>query len=284
MQILLALEYSSGYAIAQQAAGEDNMKSKLLTASLLCTLSSLTAFTAPEVLAADGDTLNLATGFDYSSGKYGSSSTTDILTIPVIGIYKSNLWKVKLTIPYVRISGPGDVLPNGVRTKATTTNKSTTHSGLGDIVAAATYNVNSGSESNLGVDLTGKIKFGTASTSLGTGQNDFAAQVDVYQRLDRFTLMVALGYEVMGSPAGIDMNNVAYGALGGDYVFTGQTSGGLKMRSSQKPSAISAEQRELSVYINHKLEEHMIFSGYVLKGFSDGSPDIGIGVLVSSEL
>ncbi|HUV99693.1 MAG TPA: transporter [Gallionella sp.] len=236
--------------------------------------------------AVEGDSTVLATGFDYSSGKYGSANTTDILSIPVVGIYKTGLWAFKLTVPYVRISGPGDVLPNGMRIKAATTTKSTkstTHSGLGDIVAAATYNVYTESEGNPGVDLTGKIKFGTASTSLGTGQNDYAVQVDVYQSFDRFTPMAALGYEILGSPAGVDVNNVVYGSLGGDYKFTDQTNGGLIMRLAQKPSAIGADQRELSAYINHKLDEHLNISGYVLKGYSDGSPDSGFGVMVSSK-
>lgn len=258
------------------------MQNKLFSVILVSALGNLAAFPVSEAWAVDGDGTILAAGFDYSSGKYGSISTTYILSIPVVGMYKTGLWAFKLTAPYVRISGPGGVLPNGMRNKAATTTKSTTHSGLGDIVAAATYHVNSESESNFGVDFTGKAKFGTAGSSLGTGQNDYAAQVDVYQSFDRFTPMAALGYEVLGSPAGVDMNNMAYATIGGDYKCTGQTNSGLTMRLSQKPSAIGAEQRELSAYINYKLDAHMKISGYVLKGFSDGSPGSGFGVLVSS--
>lgn len=49
----------------------------------------------------------MASGFDNSTGKYGSSDTTDILSIPVVGIYNSGLWVFKLTVPYVRVSGVG---------------------------------------------------------------------------------------------------------------------------------------------------------------------------------
>ncbi len=254
------------------------MKNRLLAIFVMGSLGNAAAY------AADGDNFNMATGFDYSSGKYGSASTTTILSIPVVGRYRTDLWVFKLTVPYIRISGVGDVVSGGKRFKAVTTatNISTTRSGLGDVVAAATYNFYSGSESNSGADLTGRVKFGTADTDLGTGQNDYAAQVDVYRGFDRFTAMGALGYEVLGSPVGVDVNNVAYGTLGGDYRFTDQASGGAEMRLSQKPSAAGAEQRELTVYASHRIDEGLNVRGYVLKGFADGSPDSGFGVMVSS--
>ena len=94
--------------------------------------------------------------------------------------------------------------------------------------------------------------------------------------------MGSLDYEVLGSPAGFDMNNVVYGILGGNYKFTDQTSGGAEMRLSQKPSATGAEQRELTVYARHRIEEGINIRGYMLKGFADGSPDSGFGVMISS--
>lgn len=262
------------------------MKNKLSTIFLAGALGNVAAFAVSGAWAAEGDNFDLAAGFDYSSGKYGSASTTSIFSIPVTGRYMTGLWVLKLTVPYTRISGAADVVSGGKRfrsvTAATTTTVSTTRSGLGDVVAAATYNVYSGSEDDFGIDLTGRVKFGTADTTLGTGQNDYAAQVDAYQGFDSFTAMGALGYEVLGSPAGVDMNNVVYGTLGGDYRFTDSFSGGAEMRLSRKPSATGAEQRELAVYASHRIGESLNVRGYVLKGFADGSPDSGFGVMVSS--
>lgn len=263
------------------------MKNNPITFFVVSILGGVAALAASGAWAADGDNFSLAAGFDYSTGKYGSADTTDILSIPVVGMYSTGLWAFKLTVPYVRISGVGGVLPGGRRMKSPTVTintKSTTQSGLGDVTAAASYNLYAGSENGFRVDLTGKVKFGTADTALGTGQNDYAAQADVYQRFDRFTAMGALGYEVLGSPAGVSMNNVAYGILGGYYQVTDQTGGGAEMKMSQKPSAIDAEQRELTVYVSHNTDEGLNIRGYVLKGFADGSPDSGFGVLVSSGL
>ena len=43
----------------------------------------------------------------------------------------------------------------------------TAESGLGDIVAAATYNAYSGGNGGSAIDLTGKVKFGTADDKKG---------------------------------------------------------------------------------------------------------------------
>jgi hypothetical protein len=260
------------------------MKNNPITFFLVGILGGFAAIAAPGAWAVDGGNFSVAAGFDYSTGKYGAASSTSILSIPVVGMYSSGLWAFKLTVPYVRISGPGGVSPNGIRTMAVSTTKNTTESGLGDLVAAATYNIYPGNEKEPWVYLTGKIKFGTADTALGTGRNDYAAQIDVYQNFGRFTAKGALGYEILGSPAGVSMNNVAYGIFGGYYQITDQTVGGAEVRLSQKPSMIGAEQRELTVYASHGIDKGLKIRGYVLKGFADGSPDSGFGLLLISDL
>src|SRR5215471_16743727 len=155
-----------------------------LTIPALCALALSMA--NQSATAADPNPWGLGVGFDYSSGTYGESQSTDILYIPVIGKYEIEDWSFKLTVPYISVRGPGNVIP-GLgevnRTPATVT----TQSGLGDIVAAATYILYAGDASAPGWDLTGKIKFGTADANkgLGTGENDYSVQVDVYKTFDR---------------------------------------------------------------------------------------------------
>ncbi|OIR08434.1 hypothetical protein GALL_92280 [mine drainage metagenome] len=260
------------------------MKTRLLTVILASTLSNVAALAYHGAYAVNGDDFSLGAGFDYSSGNYGLAADTSMLIIPVQGMYRTGPWTFKLTVPYIQITGPGGVLPNGLRSKSTrtTTAGSTTHSGLGDVSASTTYNIAAGSESSPRVDLTGKIKFGTADTYLGTGQNDYAAQVDLYQQLGRFTPMGSLGYEILGSPAGLALNNVTYGTVGGDYRFTDETHTGIQYFLSQRIAASIPEQKELTVYMNHSIDDNLNIRGYVLKGFSDASPDSGFGLMLYS--
>jgi hypothetical protein len=270
------------------------MKNKLIAILLMSALVDVVASASSEARAADGDNYSVATGFDYSTGKYGSATATDILSIPVVGIYETGLWIFSLTVPYVWITGDGSVVPGmggavpgtggavsgGMGSKGAA---GMTQSGLGDVIAEAANNIYSGSENDLEVYLTGKVKFATADTGLGTGESDYAAEVDVYKGMDGFSTVISLGYLVIGNPPGGDLNNAAYGMLGGYYNFTDQTSGGVEMSLSQNLSATGAKQRELTARISHRFDESLRISGYVLKGFSDGSPDSGFGMLVSSD-
>lgn len=250
----------------------------LIAIAVLGTLSSQAA------IAADKGNVSLTSGFDYSSGKYGTSDTTDILYIPLTGTYETGPWTLKLTVPYISITGTGTVNKDIGRYKTSTATTRTTESGLGDVVAAATYNVYAGTGINPWlVDLTGKIKFGTADQAkgLGTGQNDYAFQVDVYKTIDKFTAFGSLGSKVLGSPTNIALDNIVYGSLGGSYKFTQQTSGGLILDLRQKPSTTGSEQRELTAFISHKINKAWKSQGYVVKGFADGSPDWGAGAMVT---
>jgi len=273
------------------------MKKELVAVLLVSALGNAAALTPSEARAADDDTYSAEVGFDYSTGKYGTANSTDILYIPVVGIYETGLWTFSLTVPYIQISGDGSVVPgmggavpgmgggtvSGSKGSMGSTAANMTQSGLGDVIADATYNIYSGSENGLGVDLTGKVKFATADTGLGTGQNDYAAEVDVYKGADSFTTIISLGYLFIGNPPGGNLNNAAYGMLGGYYKFTEQTVGGVEMSLSQELSAIGAVQRELTAHISHSFDDSLRIRGYVLKGFSDGSPDSGFGVMVSSD-
>lgn len=149
---------------------------------------------------------------DCSSGKYGDVASTDILYVPFTGKYETGRWMFKLTVPYIEVTGPGNVVRDVGVIRTSTSMTRTTQKGLGDVVAAATYNLYAGGASDPVVDLTGKVKFGTADETkgLGTGENDYAAQVDVYKGFGRFTAFGTVGYRVLGSPAGVFLNNVFY--------------------------------------------------------------------------
>jgi hypothetical protein len=220
----------------------------------------LSAFFLHTAYAADQGNFSLTSGLDYSSGKYGGTQSTQILYIPLTGKYEVDRWAFKLTVPYVRITGPGGVTRDTGVYKASGTTR-TTASGLGDVVAGASYNLYASGVTNaLLVDLTGKVKFGTADETkgLGTGKTDYAAQVDIYKTVNQFTVFGTLGYKVLGSPAGTQLNNVR-----------------------EKAFATGAPQRELTAFVTHKLDTNWKTQAYLVKGFADGSPDWGGGAMLT---
>ena len=239
---------------------------------------------APQVaLAEDAGVFSVTSGVDYSSGNYGSQNRTDITSIPVISKYEVDSWVFKLTVPYVSITGPGNVSPGIGKFKGNTTTKRSTESGLGDIVGAATYNVYNGSNGGPAADVTGKVKFGTADDKkgLGTGENDYIGQIDLYQSFGDFTALGTIGYRVYGDTSSAPLDNVFFGSLGGSYKIALGTSAGViydyRPAITTNGSAIS----ETTAFLNHKISDNWKAQAYLVKGFSSGSPDYGVGALVS---
>src|SRR3954464_14621198 len=106
---------------------------------------------------AEDATLSLGTGLTYTSGDYGASTTTKILSIPFTARYDLDRWTFKATIPYLRISGGSSVIPGlgtvpnsnprgrgrgnaGGGATTTTTTADSSASGWGDLVTSVTYN------------------------------------------------------------------------------------------------------------------------------------------------
>lgn len=232
----------------------------------------------------------LIAGYEHTSGTYGTASTTDIVTIPVSAFYTTGPWSLKLTVPYLQVTGDGEVIASGgyrgkgANSSTTTTigRQRTTQSGLGDVVSMLTYNLYSGEEQVSGIDLSGRVKFGTASTALGTGQNDYAVQMFAYRGIGDFVPNVMFGYEVLGSSPQLVLNNVYYGAVGSSYNFSAKTSMGVEYKYVQKPSAILSEQRQATLYASRQIGSGVYLRGYLLKGYAAGSPDSGFGFMVSS--
>lgn len=249
---------------------------------------------AVPALAIAEDQFSLGAGFDYSTGKYGGATSTDILYIPVIAKYETGDLTLKLTVPYISVTGTTGVVIRGVgrvrpaarggmttMMTTTTATSTTTASGLGDVIAAAGYNIYE--QDALAVDIVGKVKFGTADASqgLGTGKNDYSAQVDGYYTAGNTSYFATAGYRAIGKPAGLTLNNVAFGTLGANRKLNDRTSAGIMLDAVQSASPAGAGPRELTVYVAKKLSKTLKVQANALKGFSDGSPDWGIGAMVT---
>lgn len=223
---------------------------------------------------------SLTTGFDFSTGKYGGTTSTDILYVPVTGKIKSDNMFLKLTVPYISVTSAGTVVVKGMGPfKTTTATKATTQSGLGDIIASAGYTVFENND--LIFDLVGNIKFGTADAkkNLGTGENDYSAQLDGYYSFSKTTLFATAGYKVLGAPAGVKLNNIAYGTLGISQKTGDKTSAGLMLDTAQSSSDFSPGTREVTVFASNRLSNTLKIQANLMKGFSNGSPDYGGGLM-----
>ena len=73
------------------------------------TLSFAAAALFSHIALADGN-VTLKTGLDYTSGTYGTNTSTEITSIPFIANYETGNWSFKATVPYVQIQGADNVI------------------------------------------------------------------------------------------------------------------------------------------------------------------------------
>lgn len=153
------------------------------------------------------------------------------------------------------------------------------HSGLGDIVTALTYNVITHESTGIIFDITGRMKIPTASTArnLGTGKFDFAVQGDLVKTISRFMLSASFGYRMLGNPQGIDLHNVFYGATGIAFRFTPDTTIGASFNIGQSPVR-RQDSRDFTLYMSYRLNKNFRLNAYGLRGASERSPDWGGGI------
>jgi len=237
---------------------------------------------------------SLSAGLEYSTGKYGNTTATTIWYLPVTSTYQNGDWTFSATIPYLWMSGPGGVvrgfgnLASAPATaqgsgfgKAAAGGGTITHSGLGDVLIAAGYLMYTSDVFRL--DGSGKAKLGTADANagLGTGQNDYAVQLDAYYLLaDRTTLLPSIGYKFVGQPAGIPVRNVPYGSLGLDQKISESGHVGLLYEIARNPVPTLPDLKDAVLYASTS-------SGYdklavrLTRGFTSSSPDWSVGLLLT---
>ena len=245
-------------------------------------------------------------GTDYSTGKYGSSSSTDVWYVPFAASYGTGAFTYKLVVPWIRVTGDGSVVPSGSGggnlgngggelchkngtvcttpgNSTTTTSTRTTESGLGDIVASATYNAFDGGDQGFVVDFTGRIKFGTASDSrnLGSGENDYSVQTNIDKNFGPAYASFGLGYKFLGEPSGVNLKNVIYGSFGGGYKFDKDTELGASYDWATASVGGADKPQELAIYGSHYINNNYKLSGVLYGGLTDASPDVGGGVTLS---
>jgi len=92
-----------------------------------------------------------------------------------------------------------------------------------------------------------------------------------------------VGYEVLGDTTAQPLNDVYYGTVSGRYRFSDDTSAGVEYFYGQRASDIGADQREFSLYGNYRYAPYRYIGLYLMKGYSDASPDDGAGVSLSAE-
>lgn len=225
----------------------------------------------------------ITTGTDYSTGHYGEGDKTKVFSITNGVQYEHGRWTLKLTTPYLHLSGPGTVVPGIGRVQKVTLPPRRDESGYGDTTLTASYVAHQTADGLFTVAVGGEVKFGTADSGkgLGTGQDDFTVHTDGYWTHGQLTTFVTLGYRKLGDPPGSDLLNPIYGTVGWSFQANKETSFGLMYSASEKSSASSSSQAEVIAFATRKFGAAWNSQLYLMAGTTKASPDLGGGLSLS---
>jgi hypothetical protein len=249
-----------------------------------------------------GDGFTVGTGVDYSSGKYGSDTTTDILAVPVTASWTHGKFSARVSVPWLRVSGDPNVLPGvggvdntnplgrgrlpligdiGQPPADENETPRGTASGIGDVSTALTWSLPLGKQA--GIDLGVNAKFATADEDkgLGTGANDYGASIDLYRDFDGTLLFGGVGRTRLGDSRYIDLDEVDNASLGlGQKVGNGRIGAMYEYRSSA--SSGRDDRRDAMLFYSRPNARGGRVQFYASHGFTDGGPEWGAGVAIST--
>lgn len=240
----------------------------------------------PGVAAAEAPRFSLGVGAEYTTGEYGGDESVDEFYVPVTGTLDLERVTFRLTVPFLSVRAPELTTISGPDGQPIVgEGPIATESGLGDILASVTiFDVLSSSNGDVALDLTGKIKFGTADEEqgLGTGEQDYSLQADVFRFFEEATLMGTAGYALRGDPESYDLDDTYFVSVGASYATSDAASIGafFDFREASVPGSDSLQ--ELSAWASTRLGANGRAQFYVLAGFGDSSPDWGGGLSFST--
>ncbi|MGH8739895.1 MAG: transporter [Burkholderiales bacterium] len=248
------------------------MKHELIT--LACLWGS-----AGAALAADYHGLTLGGGVHYTEGNYGTPVSTRVTALAFTGRYDTQRWTFKATVPYLFVSGSASVVP-GVGQVRNVPAADSSASGLGDLVFSATHKTYYDPATQLGVDVTGRIKLATADADegLGTGEHDLGIQAEVFKAFGRVTGFAGLGYTMFGSSRALPLRDVFNATLGATYRIDERDSAGLAYDERDAVARGAARLSELTLFWSRQLDRAWKTQLYFLVGLENGSPDWGAGL------
>lgn len=234
----------------------------------------------------DGSSVGI--GVDYSRGDYGSTLDTGIVSVPLSAQLRRGRWQFGASLPWLRVSGDPDVVPAlgllpglGLEDAPGAGTERTTSSGVGDLNLSAAYSVDTGGK--LGIDLGAKAKVATADADrgLGTGANDYGVSVDLYRDVAGTLLFAGVGHTWLGDSPRIEAGSQQRANVGLSH-RAGR--GQLGLMYEQRSALVDPldGRREATAFYSLPTASGGRFKLYASHGLSDGSPDWGAGVAVST--
>lgn len=242
---------------------------------------------------------SISVGTHYLKGDYGEPVETKMWYLPVTLKHRSRKWMAQLTVPYLKLDGPSNVV-GGIREPLSAgggSGEAVSEQGLGDVIAKGSYNLLYNTEKQLLLDMQARWKIPTADEkkALGTGQDDYSLQLDIARRWNEYSGFASLGYKWRGDGSikrevetqpgtrelvsqQLSLDDGAYVSLGGIWHYRATSQLGMVWDYREPANKENAAIQEAIVYGKWRLDRHWSVMTYFGRGFSRNSSDATLGL------
>jgi hypothetical protein len=246
---------------------------------------AMAALVIPAVASAQTEpwSLSVTSGVDYSSGDYGLAEDTDILVAPVSVRVTNDQWAFSASIPYISIDSPGGVVVGpGGQPLPGVPSAGGDREGFGDLNLGANYTMTHG---EYDIDLGARVKLPTSDEDeqLGTGEADYAVSAEVSRVWGGVIPFVNVGYRVLGDTDTLELED-GLTASAGLTVPAGNAVWIFSYDYAEATTSGTEDSQEVFGGLSLPLGERTTVIGYGIAGLSEGSPDLGAGVLFTYRL
>jgi len=249
-------------------------------------IGALVACATATALPVQAEEYSMSAGVEVTRGDYGTDTTSTVWSLPVSLRYYGERFSASLTVPWLIVDAPSDfVVSGGGRgqgAQAGGMESSRFVQGLGDVTAALGTTFVKEGDARPWFGMSGEVKFATAdeARSLGTGENDYAVQFEAAKGW----FNARVGQRWLGDTDTTDFNDPLYYAVGATYLFDAGGDLGIEWYGEEAAVSEDDPRREVTLYGSAPMGTESRLQGYLFKGLTDGSADLGGGLSLSFPL
>lgn len=243
----------------------------------------------------------------FTSGDYGTDDDVNVFYLPFIfNFYPSQKVRGTVVVPWVYQSSTHITFAGGMDHHSFQTVEDSrdsaggmdhhgfqavedsrdSASGLGDIKLQGEYAFLLEPMDRFNFLLEGTVKLPTASESkgLGTGETDVGLAAELGWTVNQVYYFGRLGYTVVGEPSGKNFDNPFLYEGGISLSINPHFYLTLSLEGSTSIDEDLDDPLEGVLSWDYQMEADLNLNGFLLLGFSDGSPDYGLGIGFSKRL
>lgn len=221
----------------------------------------------------------------FTSGNYGTDSTTDTFEVPLRLRYKDGPYKIGIRVPYLSVTGPQSPVPGVGLVGAETSTRGTVR-GLGDVGLRGSVRIIGGGDSDwleLEAGMAMRLPTGNQSRGLGSGQLGLSPYLDATIDLGaNLSLEVIIGRFIRTRhPPHQQFRDYFYATVELDYDVTPRVTVGLIMDTQQASVSYGTGVLEAGVFAEYEFASGTAIGISASRGFTRDSSAFGVSLLLS---